>query len=401
MKFSILPTVATTATSLFVSAAAFAAAPLSDAAAESDSLAVLWKGQATSLAAVEAEVGAELYSGVANQLDRYRGWIAENEYHVALADDLRVVLVTESEKSSKDRLELVNDTLATFDVVLTPPDRSESTETYRGGEWGVREHAPDAEPVVLIELKKGVHYQTLLSALEESDPDMSSWASVQSAEPGFAEERFMATGWQAAPDGYEIGPVWRSENELVNRLTRLLLYRSYGPQPNWLTQAAGWAVEQDVVGNIYCFPYRSEFIGVGEHEGWYNEVKGEFKSRKKKPLELSEFIEWKRGTWDADAAAMSWAFTQFLIQEKPGVLPALAESNRLAYRAGFTIDLGDGQWKTNPSFAVSPEAQFSTLQAEAGEDVLDEATKFFRTWKRGRTTKASSKRKKSSKRRGR
>ncbi len=350
--------------------------------------------------AVEAEAGAELYAGVAGQLERYRDWVSENGYHVALTDDLRVVLITQSEKSSNDRLELVEDTLATFDAVLTPPDRSASDETYREGVWGVGEHEPDAEPVVLIELEKGLHYQTLLGALEEADPDMESWASVQSVEPGFAEERFMATGWQAAPDGYEIGPVWRSKNELVNRLSRLLLYRSYGPQPNWLTQAAGWAIEQDVIGDIYCFPYRNEFVGVGEHEGWRNEIRGEFKSRKKKPLQFSEFSEWKRGTWDIDEAAMSWGFAQFLIQEKPGVLPALAESNRLAYKAGFTIDHGDGTWETNPSFAVSPEAQLAALTAEAGDDVFEEATKFFRTWKRARTTKASSKKKKSSKRRG-
>lgn len=377
-----------TATSLVLTTAVFAAAPQSASAAEA--LPVLWKGQTVSLDAIEGKADAEQYAAITRQIDRYRSWIVENEYHVAVTDDLRVVLVTQSKKSSEKRMKLVADTLATFDAVLSPPDRSNSTETYRGGEWGVREHAPDAEPVVLIELEKGLHYQTLLTALEETEPGMESWASIQSTEPGFADERFMATGWQAAPDGFEIGQVWRSENELVNRLSRLLLFRSYGPQPNWFTQAAGWAVEQDVMGSIYCFPYRTEFVGVGEHVGWRNEIKNDFKSRKKKPLELSEFADWQRGTWDLDEAATAWGFVQFLIQEKPDAIPAFAEANRLAYRAGFTVDHGDGTWSTNPSFAVSPKAQFDFLTAEAGEDVLQDATDFFRSWKKLRPATASS-----------
>ena len=391
MKLPFFPFAAATTVSLVLSSAAFAAPSLSDL--PSDSLSVLWKGQAVALESIEAEAGAQRYSGVTRQLDRYRSWISENEYHVALSGDLRVVLVTQSEEVSKKRMELVVETLAAFDAFLAPPDRSESKETYRGGEWGVREHAPDAEPVVLIEFQTGLHYQTLLTSLEEADPDMETWAAAQASEPGFVDERFTATGWQEAPAGFEIGQVWRSKNELVNRLSRLLLYRSYGRQPNWLTQATGWAIEQTVVGDIYCFPSRNEFVEIGEHEGWRKEINDEFKPRKKKPLQFSEFAEWQSGTWDIDEAATAWGFMHFLLQEQPDVLPAFAEANRLAYRAGFTVDDEDGNWSTNPSFTVTPAAQLEFLTAEAGEDLLEDATDFFRRWKKMRPIKASTRKK--------
>lgn len=379
---------AAVAASVALGSNTFAALPLSP----EDGLTVLWKGQSHSVEDVAAEAEANCSGGVSAQLERYRAWLVENDYHVSLTDDLRVILVTSSKKSAKKRLPLVEATLETFDALLAPPNRCDSDESFRGGEWGVAEHAPDAEPVVLIELDDDEHYQALLAALGEIHPDMQTWASVQSSEPGFDEERIMTTGWQSAPDGYEIGPVWRSKNELVNRLSRLLMYRSYGPQPHWLNQATGWAVEYEVVGDIYCFPHRNEFIGVGEHDGWRNEIRNRFKSKKSEPLQLSDFADWKRGTFEHDHAAAAWGFIQFLAHEKPEVLPALAEANRVAYKAGFTVDLGDGNWRTNPSFAVTPEAQFAVLKKEAGDDVLEDATDFFRSWKKSRTTKASSRR---------
>ncbi len=151
------------------------------------------------------------------------------------------------------------------------------------------------------------------------------------------------------------------------------------------------------MGSIYCFPYRKEFVGIGEHEGWESEIKGEFKKRKKKPLEFSEFAEWKRGSWDQNEAALAWGFGQFLIQHRPGALAEFAEANRLAYKAGFTVDHGDGSWSTNPSFQVSPEAQLETLQHIAGEEVLSEASNFFRSWRRYKPAKASARKKKSRK----
>ncbi|MFT5732987.1 MAG: hypothetical protein ACJAZN_003195 [Planctomycetota bacterium] len=356
---------------------------------DASSATILWKGKATPFDSIEIPGAADKLAAVAKHVDRYAAWVAENGYAMALTEDARVLLITSSAKVAKRRLKLVSKTLSVFDEIMPAPDRTGSDETFREGDWGVCEHVPDAGPVVLIELEKGAHYQALLGSLEKGDPDMQTWTSVHASEPGFDEVRVMAAAWQAAPAGFEVGNVWRSENELVNRLSRMLTYRSFGPQPTWFNQATAWTVEQSVVGNIYCFPYRQEFVSVGEHSGWSSTLKGQFNKRKKEPLELGEFAGWRRNSWDLNEAALSWGFVQFLAKHKPGSLPALAEANRLAYKAGFTVDHGDGTWSTNPNFEVPKASQLETLESIAGEEVLDEASEFFR---KGRRYKPSRKR---------
>ena len=56
--------------------------------------------------------------------------------------------------------------------------------------------------------------------------------------------------------------MWRADNELANRLTRLLTHRRYGAMPYWLDMGLAWFVEQEVQGDLYSFPGRDDFVSI-------------------------------------------------------------------------------------------------------------------------------------------
>ncbi|MEM9379902.1 MAG: hypothetical protein AAGB93_08110 [Planctomycetota bacterium] len=368
------------------------AAPASSSAypAPSSPQEILWRGRPTAVDALAAELGDANARAVAASLDRYDEWVAANDYHVALSEDGRVVLITRSRKASKRRIKLVEEALDAFDQLLAPPDRSGSEEAFVVAEWGVGDHVPDAEPVVLIEVEGADPYRSLLTGIGAERPQLEGWARSQFSQPGFAEERVSTAAWQSAPDGFEVGDVWRSENELVNRLARLLVHRSFGPQPTWLRIGCAWRVEMAVQGSIYCFPYREEFVGVAEHGGWEAELKRAFKKRKKRPLELGEFASWRRNRWSDEHAQLSWGFVEYLARHEPTALPAIAEAFRARYKAGFRTTFDDGTWRTDPTFQVPPDDQLDVLRTSAGEDVMERASAFFRAGKRYRPKKRRS-----------
>lgn len=360
-----------TATALLVLAAPLAA---------QDSLSVRWKGKTIAVEDIYGKLPSA--AAIEDQLARYEDWVVANEYHVSLSKEGRVILITEFSKLSKRRMKLVEKALEAFDDLMSPPSRSDSGETFVSASWGVGEHEPDSEPVVLIEVEKEDQYQELCAGLGALEPRLRGWATSMTREPGFAEEQVSAAAWQAAPDGFELGQVWRPENELVNRLSRLLLNRSFGPQPTWLRVASAWRIEMEVMDSIYCFPYRQGFIGVGDHGGWENELKRAFKKRKKTPLEHKEFASWQRNTWSPEHAQLSWGFVEFLARHKPEVLPAIAEEFRLLYKAGSMITEPDGSWRTNPSYQIPVDVQQAILTDNAGETLYAEASEFLRSWKR-------------------
>lgn len=348
--------------------------------ADTKELSITWKGDSLSLEQLEAQAPSP--GPLAKQLGRYESWVQKHEYHVALSDDGRVILMTHSAKASKSRMKLVEASLLAFDKLMAPPNREGSDESFLTAGWGVGQHRPDSQPVVLIEVQKPSQYHSLCSDLGSMSERLESWAMTATHSPSFAQETVAAAAWQSAPAGYEIGEVWRSENELVNSLARLLLHRSYGPQPTWLRLAASWQIEMEVLDGLYCFPYRKDFIAIDSHDGWEKVLNREFKKRKKEPLAHAEFASWKRNTWDDTHARLAWGFVEFLAKHKPEVLPAIAEEFRQIYKKGSIITSDNVNWRSNPSYQIPVDEQFSVLISEGGEDLYGEASNFLRKWKR-------------------
>ena len=358
----------------------------STAAAEApgDRFEVSVRGKSHGLVELGQHIPAHRLGGALEQLELYRAWIIENDYRVSMTEDGRVILVTSSRKVARRRMKLVDETLEAFDQLMSPPDRAGSGEVFSRAAWGVGDHVPDEVPVVLVEVRKVSEYHALLSGLGQAREELSSLASLHGMRPGFSEERVTAAVWQESPLGIELGTVWRSENELVNRLARLLLFRSFGPQPTWLSVGVAWNVELDVMREIYCFPYRSGFVGIGEHGGWETELKREFKKRKADPLALEEFAGWRRNTWDEHQAQLSFGMVEYLSRHEPGVLPRAAEAFRLGYKDGFKTTHPDGSWETNPSYQIPVEDQLEVLVDASDAELLGRATEFMSRWNRYR-----------------
>jgi len=365
--------------------------------ASQDGSTVQWNGTPLQVDSIEEQVPN--VKGLAAQIARYTDWVQENKYHMGLSKDGRVVLITESATVLEKRMKLVEASLQSFDKLMAPPNRNGSKETYRVSTWGAGQHEPDSEPVVLIEVKKEGQFRDLCQGIGVQEPNLSAWASSVAGSSGFAQEQLSAAAWQAAPDGYELGTVWRPENELVNRLARMLLFRSYGTLPTWLRVASAWHVEMEVMDSLYCFPYRSEFVGIGEHSGWEKQLKSEFKKRKKTPLQFNEFGGWQRNTWDADHASYSWGVVQYLARHQPGSLPAVAESFRVMTKEGSLTTHADGSWNLNTGYQIPVEAQFKVLQDKVGDEVMEQTSAFLRAGKRYKPKRSKSKGKKKGKRR--
>lgn len=390
MKLTPCPLVLACLSACALPAQALGFASLNLVTAGDEVLVVSWKGKNVPLDALgsrllKAEIASEEYGlALTDQLKRYVDWIEENEFHISLSDDGRVVLAAKSKKAGKRRMKLVEKTLDAFDDLLAPPDRSASDETFRSAAWGQGDHIPDANPILLFEIDKASQYADLVTSIGEQDESLTQWASFQAQQPGFAEGRVCAAAWQTAPMEFEVGKVWRSENELVNRLARLAIHRSYGPQPIWFSIGLAWRIETEVMGGIYCFPYRSEFVGVMEHKGWKPEVRKLFKGRKDSPLAFDEFVTWERNDWDEDKVALAWATVEFLSEYKVAALPLIAESFRERYKETYRRPQPGGGWRFDPKYQLSPDDQTSTLEKAVGGDIRSTLTTYFRSWKRPR-----------------
>lgn len=364
-------------------------------AASLGELEVQWKGKKFSLDGLETAFSEGQGAGVLAKLRGYSDWVTSNEYVVALSSDARVILVTPDKRQSKRSLKLVEETLSAFDELMSPPERGHAQEAAAEVDPAEAEedpfadafgpvstgeeadHMPDSEPVMLFEVGKESLYRDLLTGVGNDNPRMEGWARSVASEPGFAEEQLSAAAWQSAPDGYELGDVWRPQNELVNRLARLLIHRSFGAQPTWLRVSAAWRVEMEVHGDIYCFPYRKEFVGVGDHGGWAPNIKTQFKKRKKKPLQPEEFASWKRNNWNESKAHLSWGVMEYLARFKPETLPAIAEEFRLMFNEGYKTTYPDGTWTTDPRFEIPLSEQAAVLQDHLGESYLEDISEFF------------------------
>ena len=349
-----------------------------------EELEVSLRGKSFGADELTAELPAGQASGVMDQLDLYRDWIGANDYHASLSQDGRVLLVTSSKKIARRRMKLVEETLESFDGLLSPPDQTGSNGTFNRLGSSVGGPGSAQAPVVLVEVRKEQEYRSLLTGLGAAREDLASLVHQYSQRPGFSEEQCTAAIWQEAPADMEVGKVWRSENELVNRLVRLLVFRSYGPQPTWLSVAAAWSVELEVMRDIYCFPYRGEFVGVGEHGGWESELKREFKKRKKNPLSLDEFADWRRNTWDDHKAQLAFGMVEYLSRHEPAVLSEVAEAFRLRYQAGYRTTYPDGTWETNPAYEIPVDDQLDVLVAASDPELLLRASDFMRSWNRYR-----------------
>jgi len=314
-------------------------------------------------------------------IEVWGAWALENEYRLLFTDDTSVLFLTDRKSSQGPRrFEQLEVTLEYHKLRLLAeePLDEDAWEDHlkqrkrkrRREPEETQEHPDIADCVVLLECKKLVDYTRALDHIAEQYPRLRTLLGELRESSGFALPFPLVGAWQESPAGAE---EWNATNELVNRLTQLCITRDFGPLPRWATLGAAWYTELDLLGSVYCFPYRNEFVGVGEHAGWENILQRTFSKRKDEPLRIDELASCRK-EFDSSCAGLSWGATAFLMSYYPGTLPSLLDDLR---------EKKEEEWPPGvmiPEGEVMVEAgdQLDILRKHTRQDVLEQISEFFR-----------------------
>jgi hypothetical protein len=267
-----------------------------------------------------------------------------------------------------------------IDRIAPRPER-DPAETFLASSWGVGQHVPDSIPATVAVLEAEPDFDAVLGLLVTLKPFLAGRVPQDENRTTFHSAEAGTGALLASPDGIEIGTVWRPENEVVNRLARLLLHRRFGRLPYWIEMGLAWNVEQEVQGDIYSFPGRDEFVSIADHSGWKHELKRKFSKRRKQPLELGEVASWTSTKWDAESAAVAWGFARFLASQPPENVSSALEALRLDMKDNGVRTFPDGRWEIVPGYATSVADQDAILARHLGDDYLVRASTAFRKGK--------------------
>lgn len=315
---------------------------------------------------------AEIPEAMRAAIGQWASWAAANEYGLVVDPEAEVLFLYSNYKKTITReVKVIARTKKEFGALLAPL-ASDPAAAKTPVPW-----TSDAQALVLFRLANEKDLDLLLDKVKEIDGRYASWAEASKKNTGFVLEALGVSAWIEAPAGLEVRKVWRAENELVHRLTRLLVHRRYGLDPHWLATGISWHLEQTITGGLYSFPGRNEFVGVKEHSGWKAQLGETFRGRPEKALELAEIAGWQRGTWDEEAAAKSWGLVRFLAARDEKALALYLDDLGRAQRTGAVTTQADGSWKSNPDFAVPAEAQTEFLVARFGASALADASHSF------------------------
>jgi hypothetical protein len=388
--------------------ALLAAALPPPAAAQSEAKALVsWKGQRHALEALPAEVPEAARAAVA----AWAAWAGEARYSMDLGKDGRVMLVTPAGASASRQRTLAERTLQLFDKLLPaagpkapqepvqppppedpegplpedpggatgpkarPPQVGEPRWSYA---WGAGSRPLDTETAVLVVLRNPADYANLLAFLAKGWPYLAEWTAQAKGASGFVLEEPLAGAYLLSAPGME---EWDPDAELVHRTAELNLLRRFGRQPYWVQQGLAWQVEQSIKGGIYCFPYRTGFVGVGEHGGWDKDLKRAYAELPGDEVTLSDVTGLRRGIWDEPRAKAAWGAVGFLLRaHAEGFRDALAELYA-DWDANSRVERGGGHWVRDLDYEVPPATQRAILERTIGPEVLAELALSFQKGK--------------------
>ena len=338
-----------------------------------DGAVLTWRGKQMTV----AEAASELTPTALHELELWSAWCEERGYRAVLDDDGRALLIASSSRSDLDRLSERARKAGMLVEHLAPLPQRDPGETFLTPEWGRGQHVPERDTATVVLVESEADFQSLLAVLESMKPQLAGQLPRHQAVPAFHNAEASMGALLSAPPDIEIGTVWRVDNEVVNRLARLLLYRRFGELPYWLELGLAWNVEQGVMGDLYSFPGREEFVSVDDHEGWRKELQREFKARRKEPLRIEELAAWTGPEWSDKAAALAWGMGQFLGTQPSDKVAAALEELRLDMKEHGVHVEADGSWKMVAGYKTSPARQNEILARHLGDDYLQRASAFF------------------------
>jgi hypothetical protein len=333
-------------------------------------------------------------------LSLWAPWAAEVEFRIEVGPDGEtLLLVHEARASTKREWEELAELngwfdhrLPCFEAPTTPapanagipgaPEEEEDLEPWDDAPTGGPSSKSKAAPVVgmprlphraavFIELRDERDMARLAPYLGSTSAYLREWSEKElSAMTGFALQEPLVAAWMVSGSGLE---EYNPLNEFVHRAAELRLLDKFGQVPYWLHSGIAWAAELAVCGSVYCFPYRDEFIGVGEHGGWKPQLASLFKPKDSAPSWKS-VAALQRGGYRDTAAAMAWGMAEFLLAQS-GVGPSqvLLELDCIWRQEGITVERradGGHSWRTIKGYEVPLERQRAVFEQHLGGDLL-------------------------------
>ncbi len=382
---------------------------------------VRWKGKKRSVEALPADFPEPARGAV----EFWAPWCEKEEYRMHLEEGGRVLLIAPGGKTPTDKLRLVERVVELFerefpapvrerelskgpqeasgDPKLDPGDKEGSKKKPRAipedpeagdhpwdvrGKKGIKKATPttpttwgaedvplDHDPAVFVVAKDQEEYKGLLEHLIKDFDYLKTWKATALRQQGFVNAWPLTACYMSLPDGVE---EWSPNNELVNRLARILFLRRFGKQPYWAELGIGWHFEMKLFNDIYVFPYRDEFVWAVEHAAWPSDLAKRFGDRKREPLRGEEFFGYERGEYLPLESRLSFGFMHFIAQEGNPDLSDFFEALRKHYDEQSIVKTGTYSWKRDPNYRIPAEEQAALARKFLGEDVFDRASMAFR-----------------------
>ncbi|MCC6409528.1 MAG: hypothetical protein IT453_20385 [Planctomycetes bacterium] len=293
---------------------------------------------------------------------RWSAWAAEHGARVQSIGGGRVLFVHPTARTSLSEVRtVIASTIARFDEVL-----------------GISE--TPLPPVVLLDLADAQAFGAAMDELAEQNPYASEWLRSIAAKPSDFVLEDPVVGALAFFTGER--EEWDPMNEVAHRTSHLLLVQRFGHQPNWLRVGLSWTLEQDVRGSIYCFPGRSDFVSVAEHDGWSSELTSLYKPKGTPPITIDELCRLTRGRFQADAAARAWGAARYFVEHERAALPKILAELCAAWEEQSRETHADGSWVRKPNFELDAASQAAIFERHAGPEVWKRLTEAFRDARR-------------------
>lgn len=238
--------------------------------------------------------------------------------------------------------------------------------------------AAGPEPATILFLRDPRDYERALQFLARTETYLTKWTRDAEQQSAFTLEKPLCG---ALVISQPVQEEWNPDNEIVNRCAQLALLQRFGRLPNWAMQGFAWCAEFELQGAVYCFPYRDEFVGIGEHTDWDALLEAAYAGRDAPALRLEDFAKWPRGTWNTQAAHRAWGAIDHLLRTDALKLACFFRDVRAETDAKARLENADGSWYTLTGFELAPADQERLLRRHFGDDVL---ARMRAAWARGR-----------------
>jgi hypothetical protein len=335
---------------------------------------VLWRGDAFA----SDELPADLSEGAVRSIASWTEFARDHGYRMLLAaDEHSLLLVSVRHKRVKDEARLIEETSRRVRELIPVPARE--TAERAPGEW--RDDAVlCAETAVVVRLRDPEDYVAVLQEVGAANKYLGQpWIDASQHTNGFILQRPLCSAFLERASGVD---EWDVDNELVHRLSQLLVLRDFGQQPFWLTMGMAWNLEYDLREGIYCFPYRDGFVWASEHGSWLPSLRNGH--RKREELAMEDLSSWYRGSYDDERARRAWGAVRFLAEHRPTALPKILEDLRLLRDDQGIEHRADGSWSRRTDWTAGAADQLEIFRRHAGDDFLEELLRYFQLGKRYR-----------------